>query len=147
MTQYQLTALKKVSSLRLDKFLYHRILTPRPATNIVLKNAWQVERGKQSSSEQSCSEGDLFKMDLRVQGVLQDQGRATKIQDLVHTFRTQSRTESVIADLSETGEFNTFSEESQKTIPKLGKIELFELVEVSEKIHCPSCAKWRPEGL
>ena len=37
--------------------------------------------------------------------VLEDQGRVTKIQDLVHTLRTQSRTESVIADLSKTGVF------------------------------------------
>ena len=44
---------------------------------------------RQSSNEELC-EGDLFKIDIRVQGVpqnavLEDQGRATKIQDLVHT--------------------------------------------------------------
>ena len=93
-------------SLRGDKILY-QIPTPRPAPKIVLNNAWQVEHGKQSSSENSCAEGDLFKTDLRVQGVpqnavLEDQGRVTRIQDLVHTVRTQYRTESVIADLSET---------------------------------------------
>ena len=59
--------------------MYPRIRTPRPAPNIVVKNAWQVEHGKQSSSEQSSAEGDLFKIDLRVQGapqnaVLEDQG-------------------------------------------------------------------------
>ena len=75
----------------------------------MLKNAWRVDRDKQSSSEQSCEEGDLFKIDLRVErvpqiAVLEDQGRVTKIQDLVHTLRTQNRTESVFADLlSKTG--------------------------------------------
>ena len=39
--------------------------------------------------------------------------------------------EMVIVDLSKTGAFNTFSEESKKTIQKLGKIELLELAEVS----------------
>ena len=109
----------------MDKILF-QIPTPRPAPKIVLKNAWQVEHCKQSSSEKSCAEGDLFKTDLRVQGVpqnavLEDQGRVTRIQDLVHTVRTQYRTESVIVDLSETAEFNTFSENSKKTIPKFGE--------------------------
>ena len=72
--------------------------------------------------------------------VLEDQERLTKIQDLVHTLRIQSRTQSVTADLSKTGELNTFSEESQKTFQKLGKIELFELGEVSSNILCPACA-------
>ena len=39
----------------------------------------------------------------------------------MHTLRTQSRTESVFVDLNKTGEFNTFSEESNKTIPKTWK--------------------------
>ena len=41
-----------------------------------------------------------------------------RIQDLVNTLRTQYRTESVIADLSKTREFNTFSQESRRTIKK-----------------------------
>ena len=91
--------------------------SPRPAPKIVLKNAWQVEHGKQSSSEQSCAEGDLFKMVLRVQGVpqttvLEDQGKMTEIRDLVNTLRTACPTESVIADLSNPGKFNRFSDES-----------------------------------
>ena len=45
---------------------------------------------------------------------LKNQGRVTKIQDLVHTLKTQYRTESVIADLSKTGVFNAFSEEPKK---------------------------------
>ena len=121
--------------------------TPRPAPKIVLKNAWKVEHDKQSSSEQSCAEEDLFKIDLRVQGVpptavLEDQVRVTKIQDLVHTLKTQYRTVSVIAILGKTGENNTFSEESEKTITKWRKIELFAWVEVSTEIQCPSCAKY-----
>ena len=70
-----------------DTILYQRVPTPRPAPKIVLKNAWQVEHGKQTSSEQTCAEGDLFKINLRVQGVpqnavLQDQGRRTTEQIL-----------------------------------------------------------------
>ena len=127
--------------------MHQRILTPRPPPKIVLKNVWQVERDKQSSSEQSCAEADFFKIDLRVQGVPlnavpEDQGRVTKIQDLVYTLRT----ESVIADLTKTGEFNTFSEKSTKT-KKWRRSNCFELGEVSEKIQSPSCAKYRPEGL
>ena len=132
--------------------LYQRIPTPRPAPRIVLKNAWQVEQGKLSSSEKSCAEEDLLKIDLRVQGVrqsalLEDQGRMTKIRELVKALRTEYRTESAMADSSETGEFNRFSEDSQKTVPKLGNIDLFELGEVSKKIQCSSCATYWPEGL
>ena len=72
---------------------------------------------------------------------------ATEIQDLVKTPRKEYRTESVIADLSKTGEFNRFSEESKKTVQILGKIELFDLGEVSKNIQCSSCAKYWPEGL
>ena len=53
-------------------------------------------------------------------------------RDLVHTLRTQYRTESVIADLSKSREYNTFSEESKKkAISKLGKVEWFDVEEVS----------------
>ena len=56
---------------------------------------------------------------LRIQGipqdaVLEDQGRMTKIRELVKTLRTEYRTESVIADMSKTGELNRFSEDSKK---------------------------------
>ena len=94
-------------STRGDKILYQRIPQPRPPLRVVLENVWQVQHDKQSSNEQSCAERDLFKIDLRVQGVpqnavLEDQGRAPKIQDVVHTLRTQYRTESVITDLNKT---------------------------------------------
>ena len=69
------------------------------------------------------------------------------MQDLVHALGTQPRTESVIAALNKTGEFNAFSDESTKTNQKMGKIDMFELGEVSTKIQCPSCAKYWPEGL
>ena len=66
-----------------------------------------------TTSSESCVEDCLAsaarqtikQIDLRVQetpqnAALEDQGRVTKIQDLVHTLRTQSRTESFIADFS-----------------------------------------------
>ena len=83
--------------------LYHRIPTPRPAPKTVLKDAWQVERGKLSSSERSLANA-----------VLEDQGRMTKNQEMVDKLSTEYPTESVIADFSKTGEFNRFSEESKK---------------------------------
>ena len=118
----------------------------------MVKNAWQVEHGKQSSGEQSCAQEDLFKIDLHGQGVpqnavLEDQGRMIKIRDFMKTLRTEYRRESVIADLSKTGELNTFSEESKKTINNFGQMELLELGEVSTKIQCPSCAKYWPQGV
>ena len=121
--------IEKVVSTRGDEILYQRIRTL--LRELYLKNVWQVQHDKRSSNEQSCAEGDLFKIDLRLQGVAQnavveDQGRVTKIEDLVHTLRTQTRTESVIADLENTGELNTFSEEPRKTIQKFGKIVLFD---------------------
>ena len=51
--------------------------------------------------------------------MLEDQGRVTRIKNLVHTPRTKSRTESVIADLGQTGEF-------KKDHPKIGKDLFFE---------------------
>ena len=51
---------------------------------IVLHNAWKVQHDEEvqqlSGTEESCAEGDPFKIDLRVQGVpqnavIEDQGR------------------------------------------------------------------------
>ena len=53
--------------------------------------------------------------------------------------RTQYRTVSVIAILGKTGENNTFSEESKKTIQKWRKIELFAWREVSTEIVSVLC--------
>ena len=84
------------------------------------------EHDKQSCSEQSWVEGDLFKIDLRVQGVPQnavpeDQGRVTKIRDLVKTLSTEYRTESVTADLSKTGGIQQIQWGIHKDHPKVGK--------------------------
>ena len=64
MTQCQLTALERQQAFKETKSCIKG-----PAPKIPLKNAWQVEQGKISCSEQSCGEGDQFKIDLRVQGV------------------------------------------------------------------------------
>ena len=100
----------------------------------MFQKAWQVQHDKevqqQSSIEEASAEGDTFKIGFRAQGapqsaVLKDQGRMTKIQNLVHTLRTQSRRKSVITDRKKTGEFNMLSEESKKIVQSLGKSELF----------------------
>ena len=59
-------------------------------------------------------------MDFRVQGVpqravLEDRGRTTRIHKLAHALKTHSRTESMITDLQIIDEFDTFSEESNRT--------------------------------
>ena len=140
MVQCQRTAWTNGYASEETKFLYQRILTPRTTP----KN--RVEERMAGGARQT------IKIELLVQGiqqnaVLENQGRVTKIQDLVHTLKTQYRTESVIADLSKTGVFNTFSEEPKKTFQKLGKIELFELGDVFTKIQCPACAMYWPGGL
>ena len=67
----------------------------------------------------SDEEHDFF-VELRIQrtpqdAVREDQGRMTKKnQDLLDKLRTEYRTESVIADLSKTREFNRFNEESKQ---------------------------------
>ena len=83
---------------------YQRIPTPRLHPKVVLKNAWQVQHDKEVQQPRTrVLRETTLKIDLRVQAVpqnaaLEDQGRMTKIQILVHTLRTQSRTESVIVD-------------------------------------------------
>ena len=54
--------------------------------------------------------------------------------------------DALITDLHKTDVFNPFSEKSKRTIHNLGKIELFELGEVSASTRCPSCAKYWTEG-
>ena len=130
--QCQLTALKRWYAFQGDKMLYQRIPTPRPAPKEVLKDAWQVEPGKLSSSERSLANA-----------VLEDQGRMTKNQEMVDKLSTEYRTESVIADFSKTGEFNRFSEESKKRLQKIGKIDLFELGKVTKIKQCLACAECR----
>ena len=146
MTQCQPTVLKTWYALRETNVVSKDSNTASCSKDSSEERLWQVEESKLSSSERSTAEGNLFKIDLRIHGfsedaVLEDQGRMTKIQEKVVKLRTEHRTESVIPDLSKTGEFNRFSEESKKTVEKSGKIDLFELTEVSKKIQCPSCAK------
>ena len=63
--------IEKVVCLQGDKIVYQMIPTLRPAPKTVLKDAWLVEQGKLSSIERSTAEGDLFKIDLRIQGIPQ----------------------------------------------------------------------------
>ena len=69
-----------------------RVSTPRPAPKVVLKDAWQSKQQQQQQGTQSSSgtpaEEYPFTVDLRIPGipqdaVLEDQGRRTKIQELV----------------------------------------------------------------
>ena len=48
----------------------------------------------------------------------------TKIRELVSKIRTEYGTESVIADLSKTGEFNRINDESLKDFRKFGKDQI-----------------------
>ena len=78
---------------------------------------------------------------------LEDQVRTKRILKLAHALKTHSRTGSLIKELHKNEVFNTFSDESKRTNHDLGKIELFELGEVSAKTQCASCAKNWPEGI
>ena len=104
---FRVDCIEKEVCLQVDQFWYQTIPTLRPAPQIVPNDAWQIQQGKQSSSEISAADGILFKIDLRIQGVpqdsgLKDQGRMTQIQEVVDKLRTEYRTESDITDWSET---------------------------------------------
>ena len=87
-----------------------------------------------------------LKDDLRIQGipqeaVLEDQGRKTKIQELVDKLRSEKQTKSVIVDLRK--ENSTGSVRNPKRqFKELGNIDLNELGDVSKKTLCPSCSKY-----
>ena len=131
--------------------LYQRIPTQRSLPKTVLKEAWRVQRDERSQrragiGKSVADEEDKFKIDFRVQGVpnkaaLEDEGRTNRIQKLAHILETHSRTDALITDLQKTV-FKPFSEESKRTTHNLGKIDLFELDEVSAKTQRPSCAKY-----
>ena len=144
--------IEKVVSTKSGQILHRRIPTPRPRPKMVLKGAWQLQQ--QSSIEKSIAVQDNpFNIDLRMQGVphkavLEDKVRTKRILRLArYSLKTCSRMESLIKGIHKTKVFNTFSDESKRTIHNLGKIELFELGEVSSKTQCPSCAKCWPEGI
>ena len=72
------------------------------------------------------------KVDPRIQGIPQDavhkdQGRMTQIEELVDKLRIEYQTESIIADLVKKGKSNKLSDESRRTLQKIGNIDLYEL--------------------
>ena len=74
--------------------LYQRHPAPRPPPQIVLKEAWRVQRDEVSQRRTGieisiAEQEDKFKIDFRVQGVphqavLEDEGRTNRIQTLAH---------------------------------------------------------------
>ena len=59
---------------------------------------------KRSTGKHVAEDGNSFMVDLRIQGspkdaVLEDQGRTTKIQEMVDTLRTGYQSESIVTDL------------------------------------------------
>ena len=63
-------------------------------------------KAPQQTQGHLCLLGNSLKVDLRVQGipedaVLEDQGRMTKIQELVDKLQSEYQSESVIADVRE----------------------------------------------
>ena len=105
--------IESVVSLQGDKTLYQRVSTPRSAPQIVLKDAWQSSSGRPTAEQQQqpeqqqgtptssgkpLAEENPFKIDLRIQGIpedalLEDQGRMTRIQELVDKLRSEYQTE------------------------------------------------------
>ena len=93
-----------------------------------------------------------LKVDPSIQGIPQDavhkdQGRMTQIEELVDKLRIEYQTESIIADLGKKGKSNKLSDESRRTLQKIGNIELYELGEMSKTTQCRACLKYAPEGL
>ena len=68
--------------------------------------------------------------------------RTSRIPNWRIFFFIRSKTDAFVTDLHKSDAFNPCSEESKRTIHNLGKLEFFELGEVSAKIRCPSCAKY-----
>ena len=132
------------------KTLYQRVSTPRPAPKIVLKDVWKLQQqhgtlsssgkplaeqqqGRPTSSGKPLAEENHLKLIL---AVLEDQGRMTKIQELVDKLRPEYRAESVVADMRKEGLFNRFSEKSKRTIQRLGNIEWHELEKITKTQAC-----------
>ena len=80
-------------------------------------------------------------------GVLEDQGRMTNIEELLEKLRTGYQTASIVTDLDKKRIFKKFSEESRDTIRKLGNIELYELGAISKTVQWQACLRCSLERL
>ena len=107
------------------------------------------ETAGNSSENNVVREEDSFQADLRVHGVSQDviyndQEVMTQIQTLVDKLQDGYRTKSIINDLEKKGISSMFSKASRRTIK--GKVELYELGEISKTDQCQSCLRYFKEA-
>ena len=87
----------------------------------------EQQQGTPTSSGKPIVEGNSFKVDLRIQGipqdgVLEDQGRMTVIQELVDKLRSEYQTESNVADLRKVMKIQQVQQKNiKKYNSKIGK--------------------------
>ena len=126
MTLYQPTVLKKWFITKLKRLCIRKVssLSPRPRPEIILKDAWQVQREdyhqRGTSTERPVSdEGKMEpKIDFRIQGipntaVEQDEDdRIPLIRRAVHQVKNHPNKDALFVDLPNNGTYNPFSEES-----------------------------------
>ena len=74
-------------------------------------------------------------------GVLEDQGRMTNIEELLDNLRTGYQTASIVTDWDKKRKLKKFGEKSTDSNRKLGNTELYELGEISETVRCRACLK------
>ena len=132
-TSVPLDCIKKVVSTSASQTFIERNHSVVPA----LGNQSQMRRDSRSTSEFKESHTKQYSR-MKI-----EQGQFANWRILIKVNPERMR---LITDLQKTHTFNPFSEESKRTIHSFGKIELFELSEVSAKTQCPSCAKYWPEG-
>ena len=130
---------------------YQRIPSPRLHPKVVLKNAWQVQHDKEVQQPRTRV---LRETTLKSISVCKQYHRMQhlKIKDERPRFkfwciRSEHSPEQNLSSSTKRRQGNSIRslKNPKKTIQSLGKIELFDLGEVSVKIQCPSCAKYWPK--
>ena len=136
--------LEKVVDVKTEEIQYQKIhLSPRLPRRIVVKSAWQVQKEGQVQHEGST--GEPAEIDFRIQGISraeveQDEEKSRKhyLGRLVSAIMNHKKENALIAELQCKHPFTPFSEESKQMIHTLGKVEGFELCEISPKISMSS---------
>ena len=83
--------------------------------------------------------------------MLQSNKKKTIVHGLLKDWCTKSKNHAnkggLIAVLQSNRPFDPFNEESKQMIQTKGKVECFELCEISPNMQCPDCLKYWTEGI
>ena len=151
-----LDCIERVISQRGEMTFYQRSSTPRPAPRIVPKSAWNEQQQQQQqqvvfkepweaaggtqseapSLNNTWKEERSFQIDLRVQGVSQDdiykdEERKPRCKIWLIRYKTDTATS------QQEGVSNVFSKESKRKLKEMDNIELHELSETIRTTQCP----------